>query len=102
MGSISVLAFHEGVAALGYWAAPSTRGRGDMTHALRSLTRWCLRERRMARVELAIEDTNARSRLVAERVGFVEEGTLRQRMVLHDRRINIVFYSVVSQDKFDR
>lgn len=95
-GSVGVLQFHEGVAALGYWTVPHARGLGLMTTAVRLLTAWCIRSRGTARVELSIEDANLPSRRVAVSAGFTEEGILRQRMVLHGRRINIVMYSLLA------
>jgi RimJ/RimL family protein N-acetyltransferase len=69
VGSMSVLALHEGVAALGYWTVPAARRRGHMTHTLRRLTTWCVNDRGVARVELAIEDANVASRRLAARAG---------------------------------
>ncbi len=98
VGSMSVLRFHAGVAAIGYWTAPQARGGGVTTAALRQLTSWCIRERGSARVEVGIEDTNAPSRRVAVKAGFVEEGTLRGRYVLHGRRIDVVMYSLLADE----
>lgn len=92
-GSMSVLRFHEGVAAIGYWTAPRARGRGLTTAALDLLAHWCVGDRGAARVELGIETANAPSRRVAVKAGFVEEGTLRARYVLHGRRTDLVMYS---------
>ncbi len=62
---------------LGYAIAPSARGRGVATEALRQLTAWALSELDVLRIELRINVDNEASKRVAERCGFVREGVLR-------------------------
>ena len=64
-------------AELGYVVAPAARGRGVATEALRQLAVWGFSDLAMARLELLISVANDRSKRVAERCGFVCEGTLR-------------------------
>jgi RimJ/RimL family protein N-acetyltransferase len=63
---------------IGYWAAPWARGRGVMTHAVRLLAQWSFREFELRRIELVIAVDNPASNRVAEKVGFTNEGILRQ------------------------
>jgi len=63
---------------IGYWGAPWSRGRGVMTAAVRLLAVWAIDEFDLRRVELVIDVENAASCRVAERVGFMHEGVLRQ------------------------
>lgn len=95
-GSMNVLRFHEGVAAVGYWTAAEFRGGGRTAEALRLLTDWCLTERGCARVELVADVRNAGSRGVARRAGFAEEGVLRSRMVHAGERIDVVMCARVA------
>lgn len=64
-------------AELGYMLLPSARGRGIATAALAELTRWAFDELRMHRLELMIVVANGPSRAVAERCGYLHEGTHR-------------------------
>ena len=66
-------------AELGYVVAPAARGRGVATDALGQLTAWSFSELGMQRLELLISVVNEQSKRVAERCGFVREGTLRDR-----------------------
>ncbi|MET9258175.1 GNAT family N-acetyltransferase [Streptomyces sp. NPDC048182] len=66
-----------GVGELGYWCAKEHRGRGYVTEACAALARWVLTERGVDRLEWRAEVGNHASRAVAERLGFVMEGTLR-------------------------
>jgi RimJ/RimL family protein N-acetyltransferase len=63
-------------AELGYVIAPKARGRGIATAALRLLTAWAFGQGAQ-RLELMISPDNAPSKRVAERCGYVYEGTLR-------------------------
>ena len=66
---------------IGYWITPAYRGRGIATVALRMLSRWALGPLGLERVELRIWEGNTPSRVVAERAGFVHEGTLRGNVI---------------------
>jgi len=62
---------------LGYLVAPSARGRGVATAALRLLTDWAFASLDAFRLALLISPANAASKKVAERAGYTYEGTLR-------------------------
>jgi RimJ/RimL family protein N-acetyltransferase len=62
---------------LGYTVTPAARGRGAATWAVRELTAWAVRELEPLRIQLQIAADNAASKRVAERAGYVYEGTLR-------------------------
>lgn len=63
---------------IGYWIRASAEGRGYVTEAVHLLTRLAFDVLQANRVEIRMEPENARSRKVAERLGFVLEGTLRR------------------------
>jgi RimJ/RimL family protein N-acetyltransferase len=94
-GTIGVHGMRDGVAHVGYWAAPPARGRGLVSDALRTLSGWLIGERGAARVELVVEPGNAASLRVAERAGFTREGVLRQRLLIHGRRADVVMFSLL-------
>jgi RimJ/RimL family protein N-acetyltransferase len=64
-------------AELGYVTVPAARGRGVARAALALLTDWAFRETGCVRLELMISPENPASQRVAERCGYVYEGTLR-------------------------
>jgi len=66
-----------GRAELGYWLDARYRGRGLMTRAVAGLARVMFEEQGFNRIEIRCERENLRSRAVAERLGFLHEGTLR-------------------------
>lgn len=98
IGSIGAESIRDGVAHVGYWTARPARGRGHTSEALRTFALWLLDDRDAARVELVVEPANIASRRVADAAGFVAEGVLRRRMVLHGERIDVIVYSRLPSD----
>jgi RimJ/RimL family protein N-acetyltransferase len=85
-------------AELGYMTSPAARGRGAATRALRLLTRWCLDELGLERLELMIDAANAGSIRVAERSGYRLEGTLRNVHVKDGVRADVGVWSLLPTD----
>ena len=80
---------HEpGAAEIGYWMAPTARGRGVATAAVRALCPWAFAELGLDLIEWRCETGNVASRRVAEKSGFVIEGTLRARLVHRGTRVD--------------
>ena len=98
VGSMSLLAFREGVGSVGYWTVASRRGKGLTVEALRLLSSWVLDDLGARRVELIADAANTGSCRVAEGAGFVAEGVLRQRSVHRGRPVDDVLYSLLATD----
>jgi len=67
----------DGQAMIGYWLLPAARGRGAAVGAVRAVSRWAFGASGARRIELAHAAGNAASCRVAERAGYLLEGTLR-------------------------
>lgn len=63
---------------IGYWLRQDAEGRGYVHETVQLLSRLAFNELGANRVQLRIDTANVRSRRVAERLGFVLEGTLRR------------------------
>ncbi|WP_133742595.1 GNAT family N-acetyltransferase [Actinorugispora endophytica] len=83
---------------VGYWVAPAARGRGVASEAVTAITRWVLLEQGFERLQLKAATANTASRRVAERTGFVYEGTERNAAPLHHGRTDLAVYSVIRSD----
>ena len=66
--------------SLGYWLDQDAQGRGAMTEAVAAMVDHAFAEWGLNRVEIRLDVENARSRALAERLGFTREGVLRQAM----------------------
>ncbi|NPC69115.1 GNAT family N-acetyltransferase [Corallococcus exiguus] len=74
----------EGALEIGYWISASHTGQGLATEIAGALTRVAFEVEGVRRVEIHCDPRNVRSAAVARRLGFVHEGTLRQRLVAPD------------------
>jgi len=84
--------------SIGYWLAADAQGRGTMTLALSALIDHAFESWGMHRVELRAAVDNARSRAVAERLGFVHEGVLRGAERFGDRYVDLALFSVLAPE----
>ena len=80
---------------LGYWLDEAMQGKGIVTQACRTMVRHAFEEHRVHKVVISCATDNPRSRAVAERLGFLQEGILRQADRLHDRYVDMVFYGLL-------
>ena len=69
---------------IGYWLRTGAVGNGYATEAARALTELAFRVLAAERVEIRVDDLNARSCAIPERLGFELEATLRA----HERATN--------------
>jgi ribosomal-protein-serine acetyltransferase len=84
---------------IGYWLAEAHQGSGLMTRAVAALTRHAFGELELNRVEIQVASDNRRSRAIPERLGFQEEGVLREYERVGDRYLDIVVYSLLAGER---
>ena len=80
---------------LGYWLDALHQGRGIVTQSTARLTDYAFTEQACNRVTLHCAFGNLKSRAVAERLGFVQEGILREAEWLYDHYVDLVVYSML-------
>ena len=80
-------------AEMGYWLGKDAEGRGIMTRSAQALLRYGFDTLGLHRVCIRAAVENARSRAIPERLGFVEEGILRDAERHGDRFLDLVCYS---------
>jgi RimJ/RimL family protein N-acetyltransferase len=79
-------------AEVGYWVDGGYEGRGLVSRAVAALLDHGFAHLGIERVGLNTDSSNQRSRALAERLGFVQEGLLRQaRAFAHERRDQVVY-----------
>ena len=98
-----VIGFHEldGVnnrISIGYWLSEDMQGKGLMTRACRAMVDYAIRERGLHRVEIRCAPGNERSRAIPRRLGFVEEGLIRQDQHLYDKYDDSVVYGMLASE----
>ena len=85
---------------IGYWLAEEHQGRGLMTRAVEAVTDYAFDELGLNRVEIQVGTGNAKSRAIPERLGFRQEGVLRDYERVGDRYLDIVVYSLLERDRY--
>jgi RimJ/RimL family protein N-acetyltransferase len=83
---------------IGYVVAPAGRGRGIATRAVSLLTAWGLGDLGLQRIELRIDPRNTGSEKVAERCGYMREGTLRNLAFKEGMRCDLGIWSRLPSD----
>ncbi|RDD88764.1 GNAT family N-acetyltransferase [Streptomyces parvulus] len=74
----------DGVAEVAYWTTAAARGKGGAARATRALAHWALDRIGFQRLELSHAVANGASCRVAEKAGFVLEGTKRSALLHPD------------------
>ncbi|GAB5536973.1 MAG: GNAT family protein [Rubricoccaceae bacterium] len=81
------------------WLGRAYQRRAFNTEAKLLLLRYAFEDLNCMRVEIRADRLNQPSRTAIERLGAVEEGTLRQHMILPDgRRVDWVYYSILRDE----
>lgn len=80
---------------IGYWLGTDAQGKGLVTRAARALTTYGFEEVGLHRMTIKAAVENSRSRAVAERLGFVQEGVLREGGSTGLGRVDLVMYGLI-------
>ncbi|BCB03744.1 GNAT family N-acetyltransferase [Bacillus sp. KH172YL63] len=85
-------------ASIGYWLGEGYQGKGIMTTVTRELIQYGFKTLKLNRIEIRAAEFNHRSRAIPERLGFKEEGKLRQKEQIHDRYVDHVVYGMLAKE----
>lgn len=85
-------------AFIGYWIAQQSQGRGTMTRAVRGLIEHAFARLKLNRIEIHAGVENKRSRAIPERLGFKQEGVLREAERVGDRFVDHVVYGLLASE----
>lgn len=98
MGGFNDIDHTNKIAKIGYWLGKDYQGNGIMTRVARALTDYALNELKLNKVEIRCASGNSKSRSIPERLGFVQEGTIRQAEWLYDHFVDHVVYGVLARE----
>jgi ribosomal-protein-serine acetyltransferase len=83
---------------IGYWLAEALQGRGIITRCCRRFIDHLFDDVKLNRVEIRCAAENHRSRAVPRRLGFTEEGVLRQVQMVNDQLVDHVVYGMLADE----
>ena len=85
---------------IGYWLRKSAEGHGYMMEAVTLLTDYAFNELKANRIEILCDERNIRSASVARRLGYVQEGLMRNDSTGPDGGLrNTLVFSLVPGDR---
>ncbi|NMD72305.1 GNAT family N-acetyltransferase [Bacillus sp. DNRA2] len=85
-------------AYIGYWLGEEYQGNGIMTKVAKALTNYAFHHLDLNKVEIRAAVENKSSRTLPERLGFVNEGTIRQAEWLYDHYVDHAVYGVLASE----
>ncbi|MFJ5769834.1 GNAT family N-acetyltransferase [Psychrobacillus sp. NPDC093180] len=88
--------------SIGYWLGDDYVGLGLMTKSVKAFVDYALNELELNRVEIRAAVENTKSRAIPERLGFIEEGCIRQAEWLYDHYVDHVVYGMLKKDWEER
>lgn len=83
---------------IGYWLAADFQGRGIITRSCRYLVDYAFKELDLNRVVIRCAVGNHKSCAIPQRLGFKQEGILRQSEWLYDHHIDLVVYGMLREE----
>jgi ribosomal-protein-serine acetyltransferase len=81
--------------SIGYWIDAEHEGKGIMTRACRAIVEIGFQHYGLHRVEIRCATGNHRSAAIAQRLGFTEEGILREAEWLYDHWVDLRVFSAL-------
>lgn len=84
--------------SIGYYLAEGFEGNGIMTRSVQSLLNYAFLDLNFNRVEIRCGVGNQKSRAVPERLGFVQEGIIRDGEFLYNHYHDLVVYGMLARD----
>jgi ribosomal-protein-alanine N-acetyltransferase len=83
---------------VGFWVIPGERGRGVGSRAVALTLSWLFGELDLLRVEMTTTPANQVVPALAQRLGFTQEGLLRERTVERGRRVDLVWFGLLREE----
>jgi ribosomal-protein-serine acetyltransferase len=84
--------------SIGYWLGEQFQGLGLMTKACKAFIDYAFNELKLHRVEIRCAVDNKKSRAIPERLGFTNEGTIREAEWLYDHFVDHVVYGMLARE----
>ncbi len=83
---------------IGYWLGEAFQGKGLMTKACSTLVTYAFDELGLHKVEIHCATENIRSCAIPKRLGFTQEGILRDAEWLYDHFVDLVVFGMLARE----
>lgn len=81
---------------IGYWLAAAFQSKGIMTRACRAMVVYAFDTLKLNKVEIRCAVANYRSCAIPQRLGFKQEGTVRQAEWLYDHFVDLMIFGMLA------
>lgn len=98
MASYNKIDWVNKITYIGYWLGEKYQGKGIMTRVAKALTDYAFRELHLNKVEIRAAVSNKKSRRIPEKLGFVQEGIIREAEWLYDHFVDHVVYGMLARE----
>lgn len=98
IGYIAHFLAHEKRTTLGYALAPSERGKGYGSEAIKIMVDYLFMSKNIVRVQAEINPENVASQRALENAGFKKEGTLRKAFFSRGEWIDTAVFSILREE----
>lgn len=100
VGATGVVGYewHNRMMEIGYWLSADQQGKGIMTRAVSALIDDAFDNLGMNRVEIHCATGNLPSRAIPERLGFKQDGVMREAGLLNGQFVDKVIYSMLASE----
>ena len=88
--------------AIGYWLTKNAEGKGIISRSCKALINYGFGELGLHRIEIRAAVDNVRSQAIPERFNFTKEGILRQAELVNNRFLDLVLYSMISDEWIEK
>ncbi len=85
-------------ASIGYWLIADAAGKGIITQSCRELITYGFSELGLHRIEIKAAVENHKSRAIPEKLGFKQEGILREAEWVNDRFLDLYVYAMLAPE----
>lgn len=86
------------IGAIGYWLSENFSGKGIITRSCEAIIKYGFEVLNLNRIEIKCGTGNYKSKAVAERLNFREEGVLRQAELVNDKYIDLYLFSLLKEE----
>ena len=81
--------------SIGYWLGESYQGKGLITKACSKVLEYSFGRMGLNRIEIRCATENLKSRAIPERLGFKDEGIIRDAEWLYDHYVDHIIYGML-------
>lgn len=86
------------MAEIGYWLDNGLQGKGIITKCCKALIKYAFTEMNLNRIEIKCAVANDKSRTIAEKLHFKQEGILQEAEWLNGKFIDLYLYALLKND----